>query len=310
MSDLRNALEEYLAVRRALGFKLRLAGSLLHTFVRFAEQEGALYITTDLAVRWATQPKNCRPVQYGNRLSMVRGFARYLQAVDSRTETPPEGLFPTRYPRKEPYIYSDKEISRLIGAARQLQSSKGLRAATYSTLLGLLAVTGMRMCEPIALDRDDVDLTQGILNVRKTKFGKSRLVPVHSTTQKALQRYVRLREQLCPHPHTPSFFVSERGKRLTEWAVRWTFVKLSRQTKLRGQDDSHGPRLHDFRHGFAVGTLLAWYRAGIDIERHLPELSAYLGHAHVSDTYWYLTATPELLQAAARRLDTKKGPTQ
>jgi integrase len=310
MSELRKALEEYLAVRRALGFKLRLCGSLLHRFVAFAEQEGASFITTDLALRWATQPQNAQPAQWGNRLGMVRQFALYLQAADPRTEIPPEGLFPTGYPRKEPYIYSDSEISRLLQAAQRLQSLKGLRAATYSTLLGLLAVTGMRMCEPIALDRDDVDLESGILTVRKTKFDKSRLIPMHSTTQKALQQYVRLRDRICPQPQTLGFFVSERGTRLTEWAVRWTFVKLSRQIGLRGPDDSHGPRLHDFRHGFAVGTLLAWYRAGVDVERHLPELSTYLGHAHVSDTYWYLTATPELLQLAARRLDAEKGAAQ
>lgn len=307
MSTLQKALEEYLAVRRAFGFKLHLAGRLLHTFVCFAEREGASYITTDLAIRWATQPKNCHPAQLGNRLGMVRGFARYHQAADPRTEIPPEGMFPTRYCRTTPYIYTDDEIARLLDAAQKLPSLKGLRAPTYCTLLGLLAVTGMRLCEALALDRDAVDLTQGLLIVRKTKFGKSRWVPIHPTACSVLLQYMRKRDEVFPKPATPSFFLSEDGTRLTDCTVRKTFIKLSRKIGLRQPEDSHGPRLHDLRHCFAVRTLRDWYRAGRDVERHLPELSTYLGHAHVSDTYWYITATPELMQLAAHRLDAKKG---
>lgn len=307
MSELRKALEEYLAIRRALGFALRLAGRLLHKFVDFAEQENASFITTDLALRWATQPRNCQPVQWGNRLSMARGFARYHQATDPRTEVPPEGLFPMRYPRKAPYLYTDDEIVRLLEAAQKLPSPKGLRAPTYCTLLGLLAVTGMRVSEALALDREDVDLTQSLLIVRQTKFGKSRWVPIHPTTCAALLQYVRARDEVFPKPTTTSFFLSEDGTRLTDCTVRKTFIKLSRRIGLRGPEDSHGPRIHDLRHRFAVRTLQDWYREGRDVEQHLPELSAYLGHAHVRDTYWYLTATPKLLQLAARRLDAEKG---
>jgi integrase len=178
-----------------------------------------------------------------------------------------------------------------------------LRAATYSTLFGLLAVTGMRMSEPIALDRDNVDLTRGILTVRGAKFGNSRIVPVHASTLEALRRYHGLRDRICPR--AKSFFASEGGARLTVWIVRWTFVRLSRQIGLRGQAESHGPRLHDLRHRFAVQTLLGWYRAGLNVEQHLPELSAYLGHAHVNDTYWYISAVPELLQLATLLLEDK-----
>ena len=172
-------------------------------------------------------------------------------------------------------------------------------------MLGLLSVTGMRVSEVLNLDRDDVDLTHGVLTVRDSKFGKSRYLPVHESTTQALSRYARRRDRLCPNPPTLAFFLAERGTPITQWALRRTFVKLSRQVGLRAPAKSHGmgPRLHDMRHRFAVNTLLRWYRDGVDVERHIPRLATWLGHAHVSDTYWYLTATPELLQLAARRLD-------
>jgi integrase len=294
------ALEEYLALRRALGFIFDAPSRALHSFVAYAEHEGAFSITTDLALKWAMQP-DCQPAQWATRLCMVRRFARYMSALDPRTEIPPDDLLPHRFRRKCPYIYTDEEIIHLIGAAQKLPSPLGLRAATYSTLLGLLAVTGMRVSEPVALDRDDIDLTRGILMIRRTKFGKSRMLPLHATTVEALRHYHKLRNRVFRN--TQSFFVSERGIRLTVWSVRNTFILLSRQTGLRGPDDSRGPRLHDLRHRFAIETLLSWYRAGIDVERRMPELSAYLGHVHVNDTYWYISAVPELLQLATLRLE-------
>ena len=298
MKELREALEEYLEVRRMFGFKLRAAGSLLHQFVSFVGREGASYITRELAVQWATQPKNCQPCRWARRLGMVRSFARYVSPADPRTEIPPEGLLPHRLHRRNPSLYTDEEIARLIEAAGQLPSPLGLRAATYATLFGLLAVTGMRMSEPLALDRDDVDLTRGILTVRHTKFGKSRIVPIHASTLEKLRQYGQLRDWLCPRPQTPGFFIAERGTRLTESTVHWTFARLSRKIGLRG-------RLHSLRHGFAVETLIRWYRAGLDVQQHLPELSTYLGHVHVDDTYWYITAVPELLRLATLRLEEK-----
>ena len=302
MNDLKTALEDYLAVRRKLGFKLHQAGNLLHDFVNFAEQQKASYITTELSLRWATQPKDAQPVWKAIRLGNVRRFAKYQSAVDPRTQIPAQDLLPSRYYRRTPYIYNDDEIVSLIKAAQKLCSPMGLRALTYSTLFGLYAATGMRVSEPIGLDREDVDLKQGILPIRQTRFGKSRLVPVHTTTQQALKRYVILRDQICPRPKTLSFFVSERGTRLTQWTVRRTFVKLSRQIGLRGQHDSYGPRLLDLRHRFAIKTMLDWYRAGMDVEQHMPKLSTYLGHRHVADTYWYISAVPELLRLATLRL--------
>lgn len=303
MSELRAALKEYLAVRRALGLKLDSAERLLKRFIEFAEQQGAAVITTDLALRWATQPTQAQPAQWAKRLGMVRGLAQYRQTVDPRTEVPPPDLLPYQFHRPMPYRYTDDEVRRLIGAAKQLASARGLRACTFATLFGLFAVTGMRTNEPLQLDRDDVDLTHGVLTVRGAKFGKSRYVPIHASTQRALRCYARQRDRLCLNPQSASFFVSERGTRVTEWSLRWTFVKLSHEIGLRGPADSHGPRLLDFRHRFAVNALIHWYRNGVDVERHLPELATYLGHVHITDTYWYLSAVPELLHLAARRLD-------
>lgn len=297
---LSEALEEYIALRRALGFALVNTYGILHEFVAYAEHEGISSINTELALRWALQSVG-QPAHWASRLSVVRRFAHYMSALDERTEIPPCGLLPYRYHRKRPYIYTEKEIAHLIKAAQNLPSPLGLRAATYSTLFGLLAVTGMRVSEPVALDSDDIDLSRGILIIRRTKFGKSRMLPLHASTVEALQRYLKLRDQI--YLKTKSFFVSEQGTRLTVWSVRKTFILLSRQIGLRGPDDSHGPRIHDLRHRFAIETLLSWYRTGIDVERRMPELSAYLGHVHVNDTYWYISAVPELLQLATLRLE-------
>ena len=296
MISLARHLEKYLELRHCLGFKLRDATFELRKFVRFAQQAKAPFITTKLALDWATQPTGCQPTRYGNRLSMVRGFAEYLSAWDPRTEVPPTGLLPDRYQRKTPYLYSDQQITQLIKAAQQIPSPKGLRAATCSTLLGLLAVTGMRLGEAIGLDRQDADLYQGLLRVRQTKFNKARWVPLHASTQAKLQQYVRLRDNIWPHPPSQSFLLSERGTRLTGWSVRRWFICLSRQIGLRQPTDHCGPRIHDLRHHFVIETLRTWYQTNRDVEAHLPELATYIGHGHVSDTYWYIAATPELLR--------------
>ena len=303
MSALQNALDEYLAIRRALGYKLYNDGLVLQQFVQFAESEVADFITIKLSLRWATQSVNAQPAYWARRLSILRGFAKYRSASDPRTEVPPANLLPHRAHRPAPYIYTDNEVRHLIKAAMQLPSAGGLRRHTYATLFGLIAVSGMRISELLHLDREDVDLKQAILTVRNGKFGKTRWIALHSSTRQALQQYGIKRDHLCPNPQVPSFFVSERGVRLTGDIVRHTFVKLSRQIGLRSPTDSHGPRLHDFRHRFAVNTLLEWYRSDTDVNRHLLELATYLGHVHVTDTYWYLSATPELMQLAARRLE-------
>jgi integrase/recombinase XerD len=303
MICLRKAVEDYLSMRRSLGFKLRDMGYNLHHFVSFMEREDARVITTELALRWAQQPRDVLPAHWATRLSFVRSFARYWSATDPRTEIPPTGLLPYRAKRATPYIYSDGEIQQLLKAAGNLAPPTGLRAWTYCTLLGLMTVTGMRISEVIHLDRDDVDLEQGLLIVRATKFGKSRLIPLHPSTVEQIEVYCKRRDQFYPRPSTSRFFLSNQGTPLTDCMVRWTFVKLSRQIGLRKAGDSLGPRLHDLRHRFAVTTLLHWYQTGVDVEQRLPALSTYLGHAHVTDTYWYLSAIPELLARTKDRLE-------
>lgn len=305
MSAIRKAVEKYLAMRRGLGFKLHDSGYLLGHFVLFLERHRAKHITTELALRWAKEPAGVQPATWARRLGVVRLFAQHWSATDARTEVPPLGLLPQGYRRARPYLYTDEEITRLIRAAGELSPATGLRRWTYPTLFGLLAVTGVRGSEAFALDRDAVDLTNGMLTIHRTKFGKSRLVPLHTSTVRALRKYVRRRERVPVR--SPAFFVSDRGIRMTGCTVRWTFNNLSRRIGLRGPKDRHGPRLHDFRHRFAVTTLLAWYRAGLDVERHMPVLSTYLGHTHVADTYWYLSAAPELLGLASARLEQSLG---
>ncbi len=209
----------------------------------------------------------------------------YRKATDARTEVPPPELLPYHVRRPAPYIYSDDELIRLMRAAERLPTVTGLRPHTYATLFGLLAVTGMRTNEPLQLDLENVDLKHGVLTILGAKFGMSRFVPIHDSTVRALQQYAALRDRVCVNRQCPSFFVSERGTRVTEWSLRWTFVKLSHGIGLRGADDSRGPRLLDFRHRFAVNTLITWYRNGVDVERQLPRLSIYLGHEHITDTY-------------------------
>jgi integrase len=211
-----------------------------------------------------------------------------------------------RYRRKPPQRFRDHEIAALIQRAAALVSAKHLRGRTYATLFGLLAVTGLRINEALHLDRSDVDLDTGVLLIRRTKFGKSRLVPIHATTTEALRVYGDARDRALKTWTTPAFFLSERATRITEWSARYTFAVISRAIGLRspthGGRHGHGPRIQDLRHRFAAETLIRWYRAALDVDRELPKLSTYLGHVHTADTYWYLEAIPELVQLAADRL--------
>jgi integrase len=308
MSALQRALDEYLAIRRNLGFTLRVPASLLRSLVAFVERAGGSFITTDLALRWATQSPAVQPATWTWRLGIARRFAAWHRATDPRTEVPPAGLLAHRYRRKPPRCYRTNEVVRLVRAAGALPSARGLRGGTYATLFGLLAATGLRLSEGLHLDRGDVDLEQSLLVIRRTKFGKSRLVPVHRSTCAALRAYADARDRIVRRPSTPAFFLSERGTRITEWSARYTFAAVSRTVGLRvpagGGRHGQGPRLHDLRHRFAARTLIDWYRAGRDVEREIPKLATYLGHVHVNDTYWYLEAVPELLQLAAERLRT------
>jgi len=305
MSDLRHALDDYLAIRRALGFKLDRPERLLADFVRHMEAGGIDTITVDAALAWATLPPNGASEWWGHRLSVVRTFARHLHAIDPAHQVPPPDLLPGRSHRATPYLYSETDIAALMAAARGLRSP--LRAATFETLVGLLAVSGLRIGEALRLDRDDVDLSEGVLMVRNSKFGKSREVPLHLTTVEALATFARQRDRLCPRPVAPAFFLSLAGTRLLYCGAHLAWLDLVRRAGLQPRSPTCRPRPHDLRHSFAVTTLLGWYRDGADVAARMPMLSTYLGHVHPANTYWYLSAAPELLAIVVGRLEATFG---
>lgn len=300
MSRLRRALERYVCMRQGLGYKYDSPARRLSDFVSFMEARGAETITVALAMEWVT--KIGRQPTWAIRLTDVRCFAQHLAHFDPLTEVPPTDLVPVGR-RAKPYIYSDAEIEALVAAALALPPANALRRWTYHCLFGLIAVAGLRHSEALNMHSDDVDLDQGVLTIRESKFGKSRLVPLHATTISVLRDYSARRDAHLAPPRSPYFFVAEQGGRLLHQYVHRVFWRLSRQIGLRQKGQRNGPRVHDLRHRFAVQTLINWYRAGLDIEQQLPVLSTFLGHAYVRDTYWYLSATPELMSHAARRLD-------
>ncbi len=302
MTTLRQSLDDYLALRRSVGYKLEDAARILASFVAFAERASAGSITTELALSWAARPQQASPIWLAHRLSAVRGFARYLHALDPATEIPPADLLAAPgYQPAPPYLYSDADVAALLAAARRL--TPPLQAATFQTLLGLLVVTGMRIGEAMRLDRDDIDWEEKVLVVHGSKFGRSRELVCHDSTIEALTAYSTRRDQLCPRPASASVFVSQRGRRLAHHSIYATFHQLAGEAGLRQRPGGRPPRVHDLRHTFAVGTLLRWYRGGEDVQARLPLLSAYLGHIRPSSTFWYLTACPELLALAAERLE-------
>jgi integrase len=306
MIDLRHILRDYLDVRRALGYKLERAGRLLPSFVALLEKSGATFITVQLALDWATQVGRGGPPWFATRLGLVRPFAKYVSAIDPRTEIPSADLLPGRRPRKAPYLYSDADVQSLLTAAQSLRSP--FIASTYTTLLALLACTGMRVGEALALDRSDLDPLQGLLIVRHSKFGKARLVPLAPSTLLALAEHGRARDRAIRSAKSPSLLVSSVGTRLDYRTVHRVFLRIVQGAGLADRRPRR-PRIHDLRHSFAVRTLLDWYREGVDVEPRLPLLSTYLGHVSPSSTYWYLTATPELVMLAHRRLERALGGT-
>ena len=301
MSQLAEHLERYLTIRRALGFKLVNEEQMLNSFVAFADAAGERTITIDTALRWAKKPTHGCHAYLALRMRAVRGFARYVHALDPSAEVPPLDLLPARKDRPTPYIYTDAEILALLQAARQLRPP--LRAATAETLIGLLACTGMRIGEAFNLDRQDIDQTNRLLVIRDSKFGKSREVLVHASTMRALASYTETRDRLRPTGDPKSVFISIRGTRLQHVTFYPTYHAVLRLAGLEPTTGRRPPRAHDLRHTFAVKTLVSWYRAGVDVAAKTPLLSTYLGHSDPVATYWYLSASPELLGLAAQRLE-------
>ena len=302
MIALRPALKDYLTMRRALGYKLLRTEKLLADFIGFVEASASERVTIDLAIAWATLPAQGAMNWWAGRLTVVRRFATYLHSLDPTAEVPPTDLLPLRSHRAVPYLYSDDDIVALMTATEEILRSP-LRVLTYRTLIALLAVTGMRFGEAIRLNRHDLDLEAGVLTVRLSKFGKSRELPLHISTRDALHGYLQQRDQLLQRPTAPSLFISTAGTRLLYCDVHWTFLRLVRHVGLQPRSKASRPRLHDLRHSFAVRTLIDAYRADTDVAARLPLLSTYLGHVHPANTYWYLSAAPELLALAGKRLE-------
>lgn len=302
MTALAEALSDYLTLRNRLGHKLAESVRLLPRFVAWMDDTGQSTVTVAAALEWCQQQPSTGPdsVVWPHRMTAVRGFARYLSGIDPATQIPPLGLLPERRHWTPPYIYTPADITTLLQGAHGLSSP--LRAATYETLFGLLAVTGMRVGEAIRLDQSAVDFDTGVIGIRESKFGKSRLVPVESSTVRALRSYAERRGEFRVQPDNISFFVSLTGRRLIYVSVDEVFRRLRAETGL-GAGSSTLPVIHDLRHTFAVTTLIGWYRDGVDVAARLPWLSTYLGHRDPRSTYWYLSAAPELLAIAAERLE-------
>jgi integrase/recombinase XerD len=301
MSRLEQSLADYLQLRRSLGHQLDDAGRLLPRFVDFLDERGLATVTVEAAVEWATLPvaaTDSGSTVGPRRMTAVRGFARYLAGVDPATEVPPLGLLPLQARWRGPFVFSPADIDLILSRVRGF--TPPLRAATYVTLIGLLASTGLRIGEAIKLDRADIDWSTGVLLIRESKFGKSRLVPVTESTLQALADYAALRSQVQRRVKQPSFFTSRTRHRLCYAAVSEAFRNVIDASGI-GAGAPRRPRLHDLRHSFAVRTLLGWYRSGEDVQPKIPALSTYLGHREPGSTYWYLSAVPELLACAAAR---------
>jgi integrase len=304
MTPLASELDRYLAIRRSLGYRLETAERILRRFVAFGEGRGATHVTTALFLQWKESFGHAHQTTWAARLRAVRLFAQWVHGIDPCHEVPPRGLIPDRGHRGPPYIFTDQEVERIVAAAERLPSVNGVRALTYSTLFGLIAVTGLRIHEALALDHEDVDLESGVLTIRHGKFGKQRLVPVSDSVGRRLELYARERDRLL-QSRPRSFFADEAGRRVGDCGARYNFAAIGQQIGLRPSQKfrrhGRGPRIHDLRHTFAVRTIIGWYRRGLDPEREMPKLTTCLGHADPVHTYWYLEAVPELLQLAAER---------
>jgi integrase len=299
-------VKTYLQVRRSVGYILRIEGQQLHRFASFADQRGHQgHITLDLAVAWAIDSQKNHQITHARRLEVIRPLARYCAAFEPETEIPPSHFFGPAYRRVTPHIYSDEEIGKLLVAADGLQPRQGLRPVTMRCLFALLAATGLRISEALRLSRNDVDLTQGLLHVRMTKFRKSRYVPLHPTACDALSNYVRFRDQRLPVVQNTAFFLFDNGHALQYQHVLHAFHRIRGQLGWDADANGRRPRLYDLRHTFACKRLLAWYEEDVDVDLMMPLLSTYLGHAMVSNTYWYLTGIPALMAIVAARFESQ-----
>jgi integrase len=301
-STMQEKVTTYLQERHQAGFTLSVLGSQLRSFARFADSIGHCGpLTVDLALDWAQASRRARASTAAGRLAQLRSFAQFCHRLDPRSEIPPAQFFGPYYRRVSPHIYSPREVRSLLSAAARWRPAGCLRAQSYATLFGLLASTGLRLSEALALEHRDIDLKQGLLHIRVAKFHKSRYVPLHATTRCALQRYARRCEIQASNTTTERFFVGNDGRPLGLRGVQSAFERLREELGWRSRGGHPAPRIHDLRFTFICRRLERWYAQGVDIDRVILSLYTYVGHVDVTSTYWYLTATPELMRLAARR---------
>lgn len=296
--------KQYVTLRRHLGYQIRAEGGLLLKFAAWADRIGHRGpLTIDLALRWVRLTQKATPLHWARRMEVVRCFARHLALLDPRTQIPPKRLLGQAHCRRTPYIYTTHQIQQLLACAGELAPHGGLRPMTYRALLGLLACSGLRISEALNLRRKDVDFAQGLLRIGPSKFFPSRTLPLHPTAASALQRYANFRDHYHPLADADAFFLSEQGQALAYKTVGKTFRKIRQRQGWVTGPAQRDPRLHDLRHTFACRNLLRWYRQGRTIDNAILNLSNYLGHRKVTDTYWYLTGIPELLAVAGQRFE-------
>lgn len=306
-STMTEQAQEYLEFKRKLGYQLHGEDKELLLFARYADRSGHKGpVTTDIAVQWAKLPESADPVYWARRYEVVRRFAKHRFLIDPRTEIPFKRLLGSSKRRLTPHIYSDEEITALLQAASQLKPADSLQPRTYVTLFGLLACTGLRISEALNLSTQDLDLRSNIITVNRTKFKKSRLIPIQSSTSQALQDYLIFRDACHPEAKAEKFFISKNGIALNYRQVLYVFMNL-RLHMGWAKTGQRPPRIHDLRHTFAVNRLLKWVSEGEDLDRKIFALSVYLGHAQVTDTYWYLSAVPALLAVVSKRFENFAG---
>jgi integrase/recombinase XerD len=303
MSGLDAHVDDYLRLRRALGYRLERAELWLRQLAAYVQGAGSQTLTAELAISWARLPATAQPRHWAARLGCARKFAAYLHTIDPSTQIPPTGIFPAERHRPTPYLWTAEQIEILLETARTLRPP--LRGLTYQGLFGLLAVTGMRLGEAVGLQRGDVDLDTAVITIRHAKFDRPRIVPLHPSTASALRRYATGRDELCPQPRSEAFFLSTRGAALDRSQVDKTLRQITTAMGIR--TTTIHPRAHDLRHSFAVHTLIRWMREDVRVDEHIGVLSTYLGHVSPAGTYWYLTAVPELMELAAGRLQLPAG---
>lgn len=295
-------VQAYLAERRQAGCTMHMVGSQLKSFVRFAQERGHRGpLTSDLLLAWAQASRHPGERTAAARLTQILPFAQFCHRLDARDEIPPAEFFGPGHRHRTPHIFSIAEIRSLIAQAAQWRPSGCLRGDSYATLFGLLAATGLRISEALALQCRDIDLEGGVIHVRDGKFHKARYVPLHATTVHVLQRYADRRDHAVSFSATQRFFLTDQGQPLKLRATQYTFSRIRAQLGWRSRGGHPAPRIHDLRFTFICRRLEQWYAQGVDIDRVILSLCTYAGHVNVTSTYWYLTATPKLMRLAARR---------